>query len=301
VLPDFLVIGAQKAGSTYLVNALREHPQVHMPADEVPCFEDPDYESGAVDRLNAALARPAGVQRLGIKRAALLTRPECPPRIAEHCPQADLIALLRNPIERAVSSLFNLMHATKVPIMDVNRAMAELLDGSMQAKAPAAGIVLEFGRYAQALERYLQHFDRRKILLLLFDDLKRDPNAVVRTMYQFLGVNESHEHRPVRRRPMASVYSPTRLRILQTLQPLYTRLDERGLRRYPRRGPATPALRSLTAAVDRLLLAPMFRAEPPTLAPEIRRRLIDYYQDDVFALAELMKRDLSHWLAVDTN
>lgn len=297
MLPDFIVIGAQKAGSTFLVEMLRAHPDVYMEPSEVACFEDPEYEHGGVAALEKKLQRGAGALRVGFKRAGLLGRPECPVRIAAHVPQVQLIAILRNPVERAVSSLFNLMHASKVPLMPVDEAMPRLLDGSLQREIPASSIVLDWGLYHAHLQRYLQYFSRGQLLILFHDDLKTDASEVVRSIYRFLGVNERFTPPATGNRPMATPYSFARLRVAQLLHPLYTRLSADGTRRYARRGPIAAAMRHASIAVDRMIMAPLCRANSPALSRDVRQGLVDFYRDDVRALQQLTGRDLAHWLS----
>lgn len=296
VMPNFIVLGAQKAGSTYLAEALRAHPDIFMPAEEVPAFEDPDYERGGIEKLQQKLAGAGGVAAVGIKRAALLAREECPLRIAEHIPDARLIAILRNPIDRAVSSLFNLMHGGKAPILPVDEALTMILDGTMQRGWPMSQLVLEYGLYQKHLDRYLEHFDRKQMLILLHDDLRADAIAVVRRMYEFLGVEAGYQPSTLQRRPMAAPYSLSRLRILRAMQPLHSTILDDGSRVYRKPGVVAASMRVLSGALDRVVLKPLFNAPAPKPSPDVRRRLLEYYSDDITALQRLLDRDLSSWL-----
>ena len=55
MLPNFVIIGTQKAATTFLHGCISEHPEVWMPAEEIPAFESPEYENGAIDDLNELL------------------------------------------------------------------------------------------------------------------------------------------------------------------------------------------------------------------------------------------------------
>lgn len=296
MLPHFILLGAQKASSTYLAEALRAHPEIFMPADEVPSFEDPDYDRGGVEKLQKALEPGRGSRRVGFKRASLLARPECPARIAEHVPDAKLIAIVRNPIDRAVSSLFNLMHGGKAPVLPVDDALRQMMDDTLQRDWPMAEFVLEYGFYYKHLHRYLELFDREQLLILVHDDLRSGAPAVIRRMYEFLEVDAEFLPETLDRRPMAAPYSLTRLRILRTLQPLYSHLDDDGTRRYRKSGPFAAAVRMGSVALDRIVLKQVFRAKAPKPSPEIRRRLVVLYRDDVQSLEKLLGRDLASWL-----
>lgn len=296
MLPNFIVLGAQKAGSTYLAEALRAHPNVFMPIGEVPAFEDPDYARGGVEKMRQKLTGAGGAKAVGIKRAALLAREECPARIAEHLPNAKLIAILRDPIDRAVSSLFNLMHGGKAPILRVDDAMTKILDGTMQRDWPMSQFVLEYGCYHEHLERYLRCFDRTQLLILLHDDLRHDATAVIRRMYEFLEVDREFQPQTLERRPMASPYSLRRLRILRMLKPMYSYLGDDDTRSYRKPGIAAASMRVFSGALDRVVLKPLFKAPAPKPSTEVRSRLLEYYNDDIIALQRMLDRDLSSWL-----
>ena len=103
VLIDFLVIGAQKAGSTYVLNCLEEHPEIFMPPYEFGFFEDPVFEHKTASELAMHFQGVAEDQVVGAKRPNLLGHHECPPRLKEIYPELKLVVILRNPVERDIS------------------------------------------------------------------------------------------------------------------------------------------------------------------------------------------------------
>src|SRR5690348_3927297 len=105
VSPNFLIIGAEKAGTTFLHQALRLHGDVFMPSDEIPFFEDPDYGApGAWQEFSKLFEPGAGKRAIGLMRPNYLHKPECPARIHKHFPDAKLVVMLRDPVERAISA-----------------------------------------------------------------------------------------------------------------------------------------------------------------------------------------------------
>lgn len=104
MLPNFLIIGAQKSATTFLLRCLREHPDVFVPSGEIPFFEDPDYSQGDIESFARLFARGCHKKAVGLKRPNYLHKPECPERIHRHIPSARLIVILRDPIERAISA-----------------------------------------------------------------------------------------------------------------------------------------------------------------------------------------------------
>ena len=116
-LPNFLIIGTQRGASTFLHKRLLEHPDVFMLPLEEGYFDDPWYEPRRLDgwlekRFHAAGDRAAR----GFRRAELLAFPECPARIAHDLPGVRLIAVLRNPVDRAVSAYHHYVAAGLLPV-----------------------------------------------------------------------------------------------------------------------------------------------------------------------------------------
>jgi len=105
MLPDYIIIGAHKSASTFVHKCLMEHPDIYMPKDEIPFFEIPDYESSSLSELEKYF-KGRKEKRFGIKRPSYIGKPEVPARISNDLPDAKLIAVLRDPVDRAVSSYY---------------------------------------------------------------------------------------------------------------------------------------------------------------------------------------------------
>ncbi len=127
-LVDFAIIGGQRAGSSHLAGLLADHPELYVVAGEVPYFEDPFYEASSRAELERAVA-PAGARWRGIHRPELLTRAECAGRLVDHNPQVRVVAVLRNPVDRAVSAHAWYAQFGLVPLEPVADGLRRLLDG----------------------------------------------------------------------------------------------------------------------------------------------------------------------------
>src|SRR3972149_6925354 len=101
--PNFLVLGAAKAGTTSLCHYLAQHPDVFIPEVKEPIFFDAEYERGLDYYWKKYFSRWSGQPAVGEGRVFNLYLPFVPPRIRESIPGAKLIAVLRNPVERAYS------------------------------------------------------------------------------------------------------------------------------------------------------------------------------------------------------
>ena len=205
---DFIVIGAQKAGTTSLFEHLRRHPELCLPAGkEVPYFShDLNYRLDWQDYLRRAFpfADPSckwgtvtphymvggiydagGAQDQGDERTV-------PLRIREKLPDVRLITIIRDPVERARSH-----HAMAVmngwDRRDFSQATRELLRPDALALArrnPAetTGYVV-WGEYGRILAGYLEVFPPAQLLVLYTSDLKSNAEKVLRNVYGFLGVD----------------------------------------------------------------------------------------------------------------
>jgi hypothetical protein len=294
---DFVCIGGQKCASTYVHRAIAEHPGCWMPRAEVHLFEDPDYASFTprMERLVAQCDRPGALR--GVKRPALLGREECAPRLAKHFPDAKLIAVLRNPVDRAISAYYHFINNGIHPPESMRKGLGRILDG--RARWPGHRLILEFGEYHRHLARFLEHFRRDQLLVLLYDDVKADPDRVVADCYRFLGVDATFRPPAEIGRPQHGLYSLPRLRWRALRAPLIYELDPEHSRSYPKRRLSTAAslLSRAVTSIDAHILSRVFGEPKPDRDPEVVERLREYYADDVGKLSRLLDRDLSHWLA----
>lgn len=298
MLPNCVLLGAQKAGSTFLHRCLGEHPDVFMPGREIDSFEDPHYREDALDRLASILKKGSGKRIVAIKRPDYLARPECPPRIARHCPSARLVVILRNPLDRAVSAYFHYVNYGFLPLRGAEEGIRAILEGRYASSFPAGGDILEYGFYHKHLSRYLELYRREQLHLCFHDDLARDSLAMVQGVYRFLEIDDSYAPRELGSRPMAVVYSLPRLRVRRLRNPLIYTYDEARVRIHRKRpGPLGRVVHRTVRALDNRVLKHVFTNRKPKLSPDLMSRLQELYRDDIEQLEKLSGRDLSGWKA----
>jgi len=289
-MPSFVVIGAQKSASTFLQDQLSLHPEVEMPDGEVRHFEDPFYSQGAVAELPELYHRPPeGIQR-GIKRPDYMGRPEIPARLHEHLPEAKLLAVLREPIARAVSSYFHMARHGFVPLAPLDEAFRAILDGAWVAEFPRSPEVLTFGLYGEQLARYLELY--RPEQLLVFDQpaLIKDPRTKVSEAFAFIGVDPTFQvPEAANKVSNKGVYSYGRLRLLRTKNKTRFTYSPTMDRRYPKR--MTPwgwLYNAAVVGIDRTVLSRFDEGRPPSLSDQVRSAVLDYYADDSRVLREVL-------------
>lgn len=191
---NVFLIGAQKAGTTYLASLLGQHPDICVADPKEPHFFTSRFgEDGARERYARAFARPHAPVRIDASTTYSFLRPVAergvagapgidapiPERIREACPEARILYILRDPVERAASSL---RHGART-----NPALSGEIS-LVQAMRDDPMIAL-IGRYGDQVERYLEVFARDRILMLDFADLHADTGSLLGRIGAFLGLD----------------------------------------------------------------------------------------------------------------
>ena len=294
---DFVVVGAQRCATTHLNACLRSHPEIFMCRDEVPYFEHPFFERSAPTALAAALGGATAAQRRGIQRPDYLARPECAGNIQSVAPDARILAVLRDPVARAVSAYHWYLQFGLLPLVPLDDGIERLLDGWTDSAHPRAHEIIDLGFYGRHLQRYLDAFGAHRVLVLLGDDLQEP--ATFPRLFRFLGVDEHHHPRTADRPTNAGTYDLRRLRVLRARRRLAWSWDGVSEYTYRPRRLRRPVASLVSAAVvgfDRVVLARALGAGPPiALRPDLEQRLRKVYEEDVERLEALLRRDLRRW------
>lgn len=278
---DFMIIGAQKSGSTFLQHYLSAHVGVWMPPGEQPHLQDPYYSPAAVAALTRDLeSAPAGA-KVGIKRPAYLARPEVPGRVRRLAPRVRLLATLRNPIDRAVSAFYHYRHYGLAPDTDLNGGLRMLVRGDVPGRFGRAMEILEFGRYGEHLSRWAGEFDRDHLLVVCSDRLRYNPRDELNRLERFLGLSSFEP--PPTGTANPGPYSPVRrtyMKVVRRLSGLDNTQGATGLAEHP--------LGRRAMAFDDGWLAERFRGRPDRLDDDVHDALAEYYADDEARLTEFL-------------
>lgn len=275
MLPNLIVIGGQKCGTTSLHFYLAAHPQISMSATkELDFFASWGWRRGLA-WYESQFPEPARVR--GESSPSYTAFPHVPgvsERMRRTLPEVKLIYLVRDPVERMISEY---LHAYGRGA-ETRPLAAVFSDPGFEDSAYVAK-----SRYAMQLERYLELFDPRDILVLEQRRLSADRRGALREAFAFLGVEESFSPRFARRYNRAHDERRSR-RALESARATLTpeRFDALSAR--------TPA--RLRRLADRSLWRPVPR---PPLAPALRDRLVSLVARDTARLRELTGLALTDW------
>jgi hypothetical protein len=275
-LPNFLIVGAAKAGTTSLYEQFRIHPEIFMPRLKEPRFFCYGGQGGD-DRLKfpiqtreeyeALFAEGAEAKARGEASVHYLTQGPAAGRIQALLPEVRLIASLRNPVDRAYS------------IYQMNRRNKGANEGLSFAEAMRGDHNLQDG-YHEHLRRFFALFPRERIRIILLEDLEAEPRRTVRGLFEFLGVD------PAFTPDVAKVANPGGEPRSKALHRLLSN---------------TRLIAASRKIMPEALVAPLKALRNRNLAkrplPEAdRRTATDFFREDILRTQDLIGRDLSHWL-----
>lgn len=296
-LPDFIIIGAQKSATTFLHHDLMRHPEIFMPYWELPYFMNPDYlMMTKADFLNYF---PQGKKRIkGFKSPDYLSRPECAVRIAKDLPKIKLIAILRNPIDRAVSAYYHYVAAGLAPLVDINKGLQDILNGKNVGEYPRSPEIVDYGFYFQHLQRYFPYFEKKNFYILLQEDIQNNYSITLRGILNFLSVSENYDSKIGSARPGSVVYSPQRLKFHRWMNKMiaYYDYEKNGVLFRKDMRLLRMSIVYLANRIDRILLNKIYGNQKPDINIELKQQLMNRYKQDIRQLQDYLQRDLSKWL-----
>lgn len=293
-LPNFMIVGAARCGTTAMTRFLQQHPEVSIP------FKEPGYFSGwwnpglfagpgypkshrypggfpSLDAYQALYEGSANAQARGDASVSYLIDPDSARRIAEQIPDARIIAILRQPVERAYAHFIHARTHGVEPCSD----FLQCLDQDAARRADNWLPVLSYlhsSRYVEQLTRYFECFDPIQIRIYLYDDWNCKPETVWTDLMRFLEIDPGftpdfsvRHNESMRQKPLWTYVKP----ILKLARPLVP-------------DAIRPQLQSRIISLWH---------RPTKLPPELRRRLTkQFFEDDINQLEHMLGRDMRNWL-----
>lgn len=295
--PDFLIIGAPKAGTTALFQTLSCHPQVFASAQKEPRFfictgSRPVFPCPGGASNAAAIAWPEEAYLelfrncpahalAGEASTAYLHHPAAPANAHARVPAARIIAVLRHPVDRAYSQWLHLRHEGHEHSADFATALGQEALYKAKGYRPAF-YFLERGFYARQLERWLNYYPREQVLVLFYEDWRAQPVATLKRVYGHLGIADDAP-------------PPLQDANVSSLEPRWQWLHHRmvgdnAIRRWAQNHLPLRMRDAITAPVRKINLKP-----GPLIDPQLRSRLTRHFLQDMQRLEVLTGRNLDHW------
>ena len=276
-LPNFLGIGAQRSGTTFLHTHLQAHPQVYLPTrrKEVHYF-DKFYDRG-IDWYRAFFPSETDAidyTCIGEFSPAYLANEIVPARIRAQLPDCRFIVSLRNPADRTYSA-----YSLNVRDKGERRSFKEFLDHDPR--------VFGVSLYAQHLKRYFDNFPRSSFLISIFEEMIQNPIDSLKRVSEFLEIDPS--------------FYTTEYAINTVNEAYQVRFS--GSYAVARRAGGFLQKVDMDWAVNMaksLGIKRFFGRRPrlPDIDPTERAELLNRFQEDIAELEQLLDVDLSNWSAV---
>ena len=305
--PNFFIIGAPKCGTTSLAAWLSEHPNIYMTPIKEPLYYCCDFRVKYRVPRNRfeyeQLFWAASEKHMAVGEASVwyLYSKVAIPNIEREHPGARYIVMVRNPVEMAYSLHDELTYWGHEHIKQFDKAWRLSPERRVGRKITRRCQVppqwLDYQKVCllgDQLERLFRLVPRERVLIIVLDDLKKDPRAEYQRVLEFLGVpddgrrdfpvyNPAREARwPVLQRAIRLVGNP-----IGTISLGVKRVF--GVPIYKNLGILSPVFKQIERINTKC------RPRPP-MPEELRRELIEYFRSDIKKLSELINRDLSGWL-----
>jgi hypothetical protein len=300
--PDFFIVGAPKSGTTALAHYLNQHPDIFIPRAKDSHFFGSDLHF--LNNINhppnlfrvskkTYLSWYSGrrEKRLGEASVLYLYSRKAATEIKDFSPDANVIIMLRNPVDMIYSLHGHFLTDLNEDIEDFGDALSAEEERKRGEKIPDTVYSIDglfyrdVAKYAEQIERYFEVFGHDKVHIMIFDDLKNSTAEIYRKTLRFLGVSDDFQ-------PDFEVVNPAK------------QLRSRRLQRLIISPPSIfmPLGQKLARLLwfSRLVKTTLFffnvkQERRPSMDPGTRRQLLEEFAPEIDRLGRLLARDLSDW------
>jgi hypothetical protein len=297
-LPNFFIVGAARSGTTSLDRYLSQHPEIYVtPKKETHFFarEDLPLCSGpGDDRLSSILIRDEeeyarlfvkvkGEKAIGESSAFYLCFPGAAERIATTIPDAKILIILREPVERAYSS-YMFMFRDGRETSGFEEGLSKEEERKQKGYEPIWWYK-ELSLYYKQVKHYLDVFGIERVKVLLYEEFSANPGLVLRDVFNFLEVSEDVAIDTSVRYNVSG--SPKSRRVYNRLHDFIfypSAFEKRMKSLVPQHLRVSWASKLIGMSVERV-----------PLDPHVHTKLMACFAEDVRLLEDLLQRDLFHW------
>ncbi len=294
--PNFIIIGAMKAATTSLYTYIKQHPDIFMTKVKEPMFfnnfnQNTDFKvlankSKKVNSLLDYFSMFSSVKNesaIGEASPAYIYNENAPHLIKEHLPDVKIIAILRQPTDRAYSNFLHTKRADRENVNSFEQAIKIEKERISDNWSPLYHYIQK-GFYSVQLKRYYNLFPKENIKVYLFEDVVKTPKETLKDIFKFLNVDENIEIDVSKKSNVSGTPKGILGFILKKMR-YYNLMPKFAISDY------------LPTFIINLLFKSVYK-DTEKLDSVLRKELTDkYYREEILKLEKLIDRDLSNWLS----
>lgn len=286
-MPNFIILGTPKAGTTAIYNYLKQHPQIYMPPFKEPHFfsfegeRKPHWGIKTLEDYQALFQDATSEQIIGEASTWYLYSQTASERIRHHIPDVKLIAILRNPIERAYSSWAFRVQCGWECITDFKQAL-QAEPQRICENYEWDFHYLKTGFYSEQIKRYFDIFTQDQLKIIIYENFKADSVKTLKDIYQFIGVDETF---------IPDIYTKHNVTYLPKNNFINLIINRKSL--------AKNIIKSIIPQQLTQAIAHQLRKDNkvqlPPLSLKVKQDYLALYQQDISELENLINCDLTVW------
>jgi hypothetical protein len=297
-LPNVIIIGTNRGGSTSILEYLNKHPEIEFIKNENSFFEYPDYHKFYNENplYFKSLFNNCSSKIRGIKRPNYILNEESPGLIFKHIPDVKLILILRDPIKRAISNYYLFMTQGFIPVKDINEGMFDIINNMYIGRGCQ---IIEYGFYNKLIMNYLRFFKSEQLKIIILEEFIMDSNKIYKELLEYLDVEQTLIPTNIYDVKNKGVYNFTRINIIKTGMALIHDYNDDKTRFFAKKITINNILSLLIGysilAFDGYVLRHIFDNKKQIISTKLMNYLHELYSDDVSKLKKQLNKDLCLW------
>ena len=294
--PNFIIIGAMKAATTSLYTYIKQHPDIFMTKVKEPMFFNNFQQENNYNILGSKSKKPTTLEEylamfkdaknekaIGEASPAYIYNENAPYLIKENLPDVKIIAILRQPTDRAYSNFLHTKRADRENVNSFEQAIKIEKERISDNWSPLYHYIQK-GFYSVQLKRYYNLFPKENIKVYLFEDVVKTPKETLKDIFKFLNVDENIEIDVSKKSNVSGTPKGILGFILKKMR-YYNLMPKFAISDY------------LPTFIISLLFKSVYK-DTEKLDSVLRKELTDkYYREEILKLEKLIDRDLSNWLS----
>lgn len=289
---DFLGVGVEKAGTSWVAECLAQHPQICFASQKEVHFFNKNHEKGLTFYQSYFKNYPLDNEKKGEFTPRYFYNQQVPERIKKHFPQVKIIICLRNPLDRLHSHYYhNIAHGRLSQKVPLEKAIQHNPD------------FINYGMYSQMLKKYFNIFSRENILVIIYKDIQEKPQQIIQQIYNFIGVDQNFIppalHQQVNSGAEKKYHSFLIKKILRSLMCFTRKIKQNKCGNLILKILTKLGFKKLFQIIFRLNIKSQEKVKPlnnkQPLSLELKQKLINIYKHDIQETNKLIEQDVSWW------